>query len=462
MIETLLIVIGVLAAAAVVLLIVLCARSTPTADFSPLLARLEALERSSERAERSLREDSARGREEAALAGRQLREEAAAQARQLREGTEAGLKSFNETVLAGMTSAAALQQQQVDGLTERLSKLLEANERRFDGLRTTVEQKLLQIQEANDRRLEEMRKTVDEKLQGTLDQRLGESFRLVTERLEAVHKGLGEMQALATGVGDLKRVLTNVKVRGTWAEYQLENLLEQILAPGQFERNVATRGGDERVEFAIRLPGRDENAAPVWLPLDSKFPKEDYERLIDAAERGDGAAADAAGRALEARLLESARVIREKYVQPPATTDFALLYLPLEGLYAEVLRRPGLVDRLQRECRVNVTGPTTLAALLNSLQMGFRTLAIEQRSSEVWSLLSAVKAEFAKFGEAVGRVQKKIQDAGSEFEKVAVRTRAIERRLREVEALPAGAEALSAPDLPALDPLEIEAAPQRG
>jgi len=277
-------------------------------------------------------------------------------------------------------------------------------------------------------------------LHATLEQRLGASFALVSDRLEQVHKGLGEMQTLATGVGDLRHLLTNVKQRGTWGEYQLGALLEQVLAPDQFARNVSTRPGSrERVEFAIRLPGPAESTGdPVWLPVDAKFPQEDYQRLCDAAERADAPAVETAARALEAKILSDARSIHEKYVEPPYTTDFAILFVPTEGLYAEVIRRPGLVDQIQREHRIVVAGPTTLHAILSSLQMGFRTLAIQKRSSEVWSVLSAVKTEFAKFGTVLAKVQKKLNEASNEIENSAVRSRAIERKLRSVESLPEG------------------------
>ncbi|MCW0182866.1 MAG: DNA recombination protein RmuC [Zavarzinia sp.] len=297
-------------------------------------------------------------------------------------------------------------------------------ERRFDRLAADSAAKL-----------EEMRRTVDEKLQGTLEARLGESFRQVSERLEAVHRGLGEMQSLAAGVGDLKRVLGNVKARGIWGEMQLDALLGQILTPEQFLTNVATRPGSaERVEFAIRLPGHDKGME-VLLPIDAKFPREDYERLLDAADRADAEAVESAAKALETRLKAFARDIRDKYLNPPQTTDFAIMFLPTEGLYAEALRRPGLVDLLQRDFRVIPAGPTTIAALLNSLQMGFRTLAIEQRSSEVWQLLGAVKTEFARYGEVLDKVQKKLVEASSQIDKVAVRRRAIDRQLRQVEGL---------------------------
>jgi DNA recombination protein RmuC len=282
-----------------------------------------------------------------------------------------------------------------------------------------------------------MRKTVDEKLQGTLEKRLGESFKLVSDRLEQVHKGLGEMQSLAVGVGDLKKVLTNVKTRGSWGEIQLGNLLDQILTPDQYEKNVSTKTGSaDRVEFALKLPGRDDGK-PVWLPIDAKFPKEDYERLVEAADRADVEAVEQASRQLEIRIKAEAADIHKKYIDIPNTTDFGILYLPTEGLYAEVLRRPGVADSVQRDFRVVIAGPTTLAALLNSLQMGFRTLAIEKRSSEVWAVLGAVKTEFGKFGGVIEKVQKKLQEASNVIDDAVARKKVMERKLRTVTELPA-------------------------
>ena len=293
------------------------------------------------------------------------------------------------------------------------------------------------IQADNGQRLEQMRATVDEKLHATLEQRLGESFKQVADRLEQVHKGLGEMQSLARDVGSLNRVLTNVKTRGIFGEVQLAGLLEQVLTPEQFATNVATvPGSAERVEFAIRLPGQRSDGAPLWLPIDAKFPREDYERLLDAQERADPVAAEAAGKAIETRLKLEARSIREKYVAPPHTTDFAILFVPTEGLYAEALRRPGLMEVLQREHKVMLCGPTTLLATLNSLQMGFRTLALEKRSAEVWEVLGAVKTEFAKFGDVLAKTKKKLEEASSTIDAAEVRTRAMARQLRTVEALP--------------------------
>lgn len=365
----------------------------------------------------------------------------------------AGLEHLRNSLLAAQSSqrqelAGALSQVQqgiTSALVQQLGQLTESNAQRLLELRGAVDGRLREIQQQNAAELEKMRHTVDEKLQSTLEQRLGASFKLVSERLEQVHRGLGEMQSLASGVGDLKRVLSNVKTRGTWGEVQLQALLEQILSPEQYARNIATRPGSaERVEFAIKFPGHGD--APCWLPIDAKFPREDYERLIEAQERADPAAVEEAGRALERRIRDSARTIRDKYVESPHTTDFALLYLPTEGLYAEIVRRPGVADALQREFRVTVAGPMTIAALLNSLQMGFRTLAIEKRSSEVWQVLAAVKTEFGKFGEVLDKVKKKLDEASSQIEQTGVRSRAISRRLRDVEALPrAEAEALLPP-----------------
>jgi DNA recombination protein RmuC len=305
-----------------------------------------------------------------------------------------------------------------------------------DSLQRAVESRLDALRADNAEKLEAMRVTVDEKLHHTLEERLGASFKLVSNQLEQVFKSVGEMQSLAAGVGDLKRVLTNVKARGTWGEISLGGVLEQALTAEQYERNVEIRpGSNQRVEFAIRLPGAND-AGPLWLPIDAKFPTEDYERLTEAAERADATAVEAAGKAIESRIRLAARDICAKYVIPPHSTDFALLYLPTEGLYAEVVRRPGLVDGLQRECRVVVAGPTTLLALLNSLRMGFRSLAIQQRSSEVWHLLRAVKTEFARYGEVLDKVQKKLNEASNTIENVAVRRRQIDRKLAKVETLP--------------------------
>src|SRR5438874_4421811 len=318
---------------------------------------------------------------------------------------------------------------------EELTKSLE-------NVRSVVDLRLGQLQEDNAKQIDKMRATVDEKLQGTLEKRLGESFKLVSDRLEQVHQGLGAMQQLASDVGGLQRVLTNVKTRGGWSEWQLGVLLEEMLTRDQFATNIKTREDtDERVEFAIKLPG-DKNGAPVWLPIDAKFPMEHYERLAAAQEKGDLTAVDAAMKTLETQLKRCAKDICEKYINPPKTTDFALLFLPSEGLYAEAIRRVGLVQNVQRDCRVTFVGPTTLAALLNSLQMGFRTLTIQKRSSEVWNLLAAVKTEFGKFGEALSAVKDKLDQAARQVDNVAVRSRAITKKLRDVEELPSNPQPL--------------------
>lgn len=312
----------------------------------------------------------------------------------------------------------------------------------LEGVRAIVDLRLKEIQQDNAKQIDKMRATVDEKLQGTLEKRLGESFKLVSERLEQVHKGLGAMQQLASDVGGLQKVLSNVKMRGGWGEVQLGSLLEQVLTPDQFSRNVKTRDESaDRVEFAIKLPG-DENGAPVWLPIDAKFPTEDYHRLLAAQDKGDAVAIEDAMRNLEAQLKKSAKDICQKYINPPRTTDFALMFLPTEGLYAEAIRRVGLVEQVQRDCRVIFAGPTTLAALLNSLQMGFRTLAIQKRSGEVWNLLAGVKTEFAKFGDSLAKVKEKLDQASTDMEKVAVRSRAITKKLRDVEELPTNPQPL--------------------
>ena len=418
-----------LAVGALVLLLqlVLLQRSGRKDDaFDPYF---RSLENGLERVERELREEMGRGRLEAAAAARGDREE-----------QSQSLDRLAKTLSGQLGQLGTLQGQQLEAFSQQLSRLTQSNEQRFDQLRQSVEARLSAIQSDNANKLEEMRKTVDEKLHATLEQRLGDSFKLVSERLELVHKGLGEMQTLAAGVGDLKKVLTNVKTRGTWGEVQLEALLDQVLTAEQYDKNVATRpGSGERVEFAIRLPGQGDGASdnrPVWLPIDAKFPVEDYQRLVEAQDRADPLAVEVAAKALEMRLRDEAKKIRDKYVEPPHTTDFAILYLPTEGLYAEALRRPGLAEALQRDYRVSLAGPTTLAALLNSLQMGFRTLAIEKRSSEVWAVLGAVKTEFGKFGEALESTRKKLEQATKSIESAGVRTRQIERKLKGVEALP--------------------------
>jgi DNA recombination protein RmuC len=356
-----------------------------------VLTKIELLERAQERGERMLREEMTRGREENANAAKAQREE----------------------------------------LTASL-----------ESVRGIVDLRLQELQKENAQQIERMRVTVDEKLQGTLEKRLGESFKLVSERLEKVHQGLGAMQQLASDVGGLQRVLTNVKARGGWGEVQLGALLEQLLTSEQFDRNVQTRDeSGERVDYAIKLPG-EGNGAAVWLPIDAKFPMEDYQRLITAQESGDSVLTESAMKDLEIQLRKSAKDICAKYINPPKTTDFALMFLPTEGLYAEAIRRVGLVEQVQRDCRVVFAGPTTLAALLNSLQMGFRTLAIQKRSSEVWNLLAGVKTEFAKFGDSLSKVKDKLDQAASDMDKVAVRSRAITKKLRDVEELPSNPQPL--------------------
>ena len=340
------------------------------------------------------------------------------------------LRNLREEVVSALKGSG-------DSLLLNLESVARRNDGKLEAIRGSVEEKLGAMQAQNATKLDEMRATVDEKLQGTLEKRLGESFAQVSERLERVHQGLGEMQSLATGVGDLKKMLSNVKTRGTWGETQLGALLDEMMTPDQFAKNVATRPGTaERVEFALRMPGRDEGDASVWLPIDAKFPQEDYQRLVDASERGDAEGVETAAKALENRIKASAKDISTKYLEPPFTTEFAILYLPVEGLFAEIVRRPALVDAIRREWRVVIAGPTTLSALLSSLQMGFRTLAIQKRSSEVWSVLGSVKTEFGKFGAILDGVKKKLEQASKTIDEAATKTRTIERRLRDVQAVP--------------------------
>jgi DNA recombination protein RmuC len=415
-----------LALLAAILLVQLHAlRRARPVDLAPVQAALAALERSgertSERIERSVRDEIAQNREEATAAARQSREELAGESRALREEVTRQLFQLTEK---NETRLGAIQQT----LQERLEQV-----------RVAVEAKLAAIQQDNAKQLDKMRATVDEKLHGTLEKRLGESFKQVSERLEAVHKGLGEMQRLATGVGDLKKVLSNVKVRGTWGEVQLASLLDQVLSPSQYACNVSPKDDGERVEFAICMPGRGGDLLgdePVWLPIDAKFPMEDYQRLVEAQESANPAAAEAAGDQLEARIRQCAKEIAEKYLAPPRTTDFGILYLPTEGLFSEVVRRRGLPELVQQKYRVVLAGPTTLWSILTSLQMGFRTLAIEKRSSEVWHLLAAVKAEWTKYGEVLEKVKRHLQAATNSVDQASTRTRQIGRKLRTVEQLP--------------------------
>lgn len=381
---------------------------------------------------------------------RKGREESATAARNLREEVSSGLGSMSGSLSSILANAGKQQQDQLSAFSGQLRELTDANARALDMIRTTLDTRVRELQAENEKKLEEMRRTVDEKLQGTLERRLGESFKLVSDRLEAVQRGLGEMQELATGVGDLKRVLTNVKARGTWAEVQLGAILEQFLAPGQYERNVQTReGSPEVVEFAVRLPGRPgDPESAVWLPIDSKFPQEDYLRLQEAAEAGDAEGLRKAADALARILRLEAQKIQDKYLDPPRTTDFAIMFLATEGLYAEALRHPKLASDLQQRFRIMLAGPTTLAAILSSLRMGFQTLAIEQRSWEVWEILGAVKSEFGKFGEVLGKVKRQLETASRTIDQAEVRTRAMAGKLKAVEELPE-AEAKALLSLPA-------------
>ncbi|MBC8420900.1 MAG: DNA recombination protein RmuC [Desulfobacterales bacterium] len=380
-----------------------------------------------ERVEQAIREEFRFSREESARAARDLREEVAA-----------AQKASIETMIQTIAEMGKLQRNQLESVEKRIQGLTDSNEARMEKLRDTLDAQLKSLQEGNEKKLDQMRQTVDEKLQSTLEKRLGQSFKLVSERLEAVQRGLGEMQNLASGVGDLKRVLTNVKARGTWGEVQLGALLEQILTPAQYDKNVQTREGSrEMVEYAIRLPGPDKDMrSSVWLPIDSKFPQEDYLRLVSAADAADVDAVEKATAALTRAVQSSAKEIADKYLDPPRTTDFAIMFLPTEGLYAEVLRQPGLMEKIQQTFRVVVAGPTTLSAILSSLRMGFRTLAIEKRSSEVWKILAAVKTEFGKFGDVLTRVKKQLDTASNTIDQTNVRTKAMQRKLRTVEQLP--------------------------
>jgi DNA recombination protein RmuC len=396
---------------------------------------------------------------------RELRNAISESARGGRQELIQTLGTFQQSLVQQSAEATRTQNSQMDAFAQQLSllqktlsdtlslqvqQLSETNARRLTEMRGTLETQLAQLQLNNAAKLDEMRQTVDEKLQTTLQARLGESFKQVADRLEQVHKGLGEMNTLAQGVGDLKHLLTNVKTRGMFGEAQLASLLEQVMAPDQYAAQHATRPGSKnRVDFAIKLPGRSEDGQPVWLPIDAKFPNEDYERLLEAQSKADAIQAELCSKALEARVRLEAKSITEKYVEPPYTTDFAILFLPTEGLYAEVLRRPGLIESLQRDFRVTLAGPTTLMAMLNSLQMGFRTLALEKRSSEVWQVLGAVKTEFGKFGDVLARVKEQTQSVLNTLDKAQTRSNVMHRALRQVEALPEG-------QVPGLLPNEAE------
>ena len=404
----------------VVVLMRLGAIAHAAASAAGLKSQLEIIGAQNERLERELRA-------ELALA----RAESTRNAQTARGEQTTTLSQFTQALQSQLANIAQVQ-------NERLSTLTQSNEQRLEAVRATVEQRLEVLRNDNAQKLEQMRATVDEKLHATLEQRLDASFKQVSDRLEQVHKGLGEMQTLAVGVGDLKRVLTNVKTRGTWGEVQLGTLLAEVLTPQQFGANVETvPGSGKRVEFAIRLPGRGDDGKPCWLPVDAKFPLDDWQRLQDALERADAGAADVSRKSLAEFLKLQAKTIHDSYVSPPFTTDFAILFVPTEGLYAEMMSRPGFAELLQRDYRVTLTGPTNFLALLNSLQMGFRTLAIEQRSSEVWKLLAAVKTDFTKFAEILGRTQKKLQEASNTIDEARGKSTTIARKLRDVEALPA-------------------------
>ncbi|MDY6791523.1 MAG: DNA recombination protein RmuC [Thermodesulfobacteriota bacterium] len=410
-----------------IILLVMLIRQKSDETAAKLKESLSSLENRHQQTERVIKDEISRNREETAGGAKIAREE-----------LSKSLKDFSDSLLKRMTENAGMQKGQLDSFSKQLGDMTKLNEDKLETMRLGMENQLRALQEDNSKKLEQMRATVDEKLQSTLEKRLGESFKQVSERLEQVYKGLGEMRTLATGVGDLKKVLTNVKTRGTWGEIQLGNILEQILTSDQYDVNVATKtNSNERVEFAIKLPGQGtDKEKVVWMPIDSKFPQEDYQRLIDAQENADRELAEKAVKSLEIRIKAEAKQIREKYIDPPNTTDFGIMFLPVEGLYAEVLRRPGLCDMLQREYRIVITGPTTLAALLNSLHMGFRTLAIEKRSSEVWELLGVVKTEFGKFGDVLAKTKKKLKEASNTIDKAEVRTRAIERKLKKVQEIP--------------------------
>lgn len=403
-----------------IILLILLGRSSKSRDYQ-VEARLEAFEKNQDKTERALREEIAKSRVESA-----------GNAKLSREEMSSSFRMVSDSLLGRMAEIANLQRNQLEVFAAQLTNLTRSNEEKLDKMRQTVEEKLQALQENNSQKLDLIRATVDEKLHQTLEKRLGDSFQLVSERLELVHKGLGEMQSLAAGVGDLKKVLTNIKTRGTWGEIQLGNLLEQVLAAEQYVTNAVTKpGSNERVEYAVKLP------EGVLLPIDAKFPQEDYQKLLEAQEQADPVLVEELGKQLETRIKAEAKDIRDKYIDPPYTTDFGIMFLPIEGLYAEALRRPGLVDTLQREYRVNLTGPTSLAALLNSLQMGFRTLAIQKRSSEVWSLLGAVKTEFGKFGDLLEKTHRKLQEASNTIVDAAQKSRGIERKLKQVQEMPA-------------------------
>ncbi len=411
----------ILSGVSLILLLVLLLRKPDAARETALAA----LERSQERLERSLKEEIGRNRDEMLRAGKSLRQE-----------VNASLLTVNDSLLRRLAESQQTQLGQLDAFSRQLQLLTGSNEERLGKLNETIAAQLTALREDNNSKLEKMRQTVDEKLNATLATRLDQSFKQVGDQLQLLYKSLGEMQSLAGGVSDLNRVLTNVKARGTWGEVQLGSLLAQTMTADQYEKNVATKkGSDARVEYAVKLPGREEDGSCVWLPIDAKFAQEDYLKILDAAERADAAAVEEAAKALENRVKLDARTIRDKYIAPPATTDFAIMFLPTEGLYAEVLRRPGLADYCQTNCRVMIAGPTTLTALLNSLRLGFATLAIEKKSSEVWKLLRAIKSQYTTFNELLDKSLKKIGEAQTSMENVKNRSEMINRKLHKVEEL---------------------------
>ena len=458
MIETVLVINTIL----LVVLVYLVYRSSSsgiTVDLQPVTIGLEALEKDIQRLDVAIREEFARNREEAGRVAKEGREELKSSfekfegsvsgrldafqtrmdssAKTNRDDLSSSLRSFQDQFKTSVTEFNQLQKEKFDTLTSKQTELLLTTEQRLDKMRDVIETKLKAIQDDNTEKLERMRQTVDEKLQKTLEDRLGDSFKIVSERLEQVQRGLGEMQSLANGVGDLKKVLSNVKTRGSLGEYRLEMILEQILAPEQYDRNAVTKPGSrENVEFVVKLPSKDSDDQVLLLPIDSKFPQDRYQAVLDAYETADPAVVEVALKEMERTIKGLAKDIQTKYVNPPVTTDFAIMFLPFEGLYAEVVKRPVLFETLQREFKVTIVGPTTLAALLHSLQMGFRTLAIQRRSSEVWELLGAVKTEFGKFAGVLEGIEKNLNTATTKIQDAGRKTRAIERKLKGVEALP--------------------------
>lgn len=410
----------------ILVLLVLLYFQLKKSDVNHLSERVLLIEKGVEKFEKALKDEMQSGREEASYNARAVREE-----------VSKNIMVMGESIIKNMGGLANIQKNQLDIFANQLAVFSNNTEKKLESMRETIEKRLSLLQEDNSKKLEQMRAVVDEKLQSTLEKRLGESFKLVSERLELVHRGLGEMQTLASSVGDLKKVLTNVKTRGIWGEMQLKNLLDQMLTKEQYVENVITKkGSNERVEFAIKLPGKGENEQEVLLPIDAKFPQEDYQKLLDAYEKANQQGVEESLKQLEKNIKNEAMKIRDKYLDPPNTTDFAIMFLPVEGLFAEVLRINGLCEELQRSYRVTVAGPTTLAAFLNSLQMGFRTLAIEKRSSEVWNLLGTVKSEFGKFGDILEKTHEKLQQATKNIEDATKKTRTIEKKLKDVQALP--------------------------